>query len=103
MRSAQEALSAPTTKLWVSTMMVLAACEDGARDAKAVSGRSSLGVAETESILRFAQVARWLTDKLTMTPLGRKELARLRRRGRRRPVLPSKDSPFYYPSQLRVP
>ena len=102
-RSAQEALSAPTTKLWVSTMMVLAACEDGARDAKAVSGRSSLGVAETESILRFAQVARWLTDKLTMTPLGRKELARLRRRGRRRPVLPSKDSPFYYPSQLRVP
>jgi hypothetical protein len=102
-RSAREALSSPSGTLWLSTMMVLAAAEAGARSPLEVSAKSGLPMTEVTTIIGFAEVAHWMRATGSLTTLGRQELVRLRRRGRYKPVLPSDDNPFYYPSQLRAP
>jgi hypothetical protein len=99
---AHEHLVDPTGRRWITSMMVLTALQMGARTPATVSARSGLSLAQTEDILGFSRVARWTTERNVLTPLGRQELARLRRRRRRIPVLPSTQSPFYYPTQLRA-
>lgn len=99
---AHENLVDSTGRRWIMTMMVLSAIEEGARTAADISARSAIPLAETENILAFVQIARWATGRNALTTLGRQELGRLRRRRRRNPVLPSKQSPFYYPTQLRA-
>jgi hypothetical protein len=83
-------------------MMVLAALEAGARSVQSVSARSSLDLNSVEEILGYTLIARWTTERHIVTPLGKQELARLRRRRRRAPVLPTSRLPFYYPTQLRA-
>lgn len=101
--NARDSLTTLDSRRWLSTLMVLAASEAGARKDLEFSGRTGLPLAQVTEIASFARIARWLTASGQLTPLGRSELDRLRRRGRRRPALPTTDNPFYYPSQLRAP
>lgn len=102
-QSARKALSSPSSTLWLSTMMVLAAAEAGARSPLELSAKSGLPMTDVNSIIDFAQIAHWMRATGSLTTLGRQELVRLRRSGVRKLVLPSDDYPFYYPSQLRAP
>ena len=101
-RDAHEHLVDPTRRRWITTMMVLSAIQEGAKTPATVSARSGLSLTQTEEILGFTKIARWTTERNALTPLGRKELGRLRRRRRSTPMLPTAQSPFYYPTQLRA-
>lgn len=101
-RNANAYLSDITGNRWITTMMVLAAIEAGARSLSSASARSGLSLARVEEILSYTQIARWTTSRNTLTTLGQQELARLRRHRRRSPVLPKPSMPFYYPTQLRA-
>jgi len=101
-RNANAYLSNAMGNRWITTMMVLAAIEGGARSVSAASARSGLSLSRVEEILSYTRIARWTTSRDALTTLGRQELARLRRRRRRTPVLPKPGSPFYYPTQLRA-
>jgi len=83
-------------------MLVLAAIDGGAQTAAAISAQTRLHLPAVCEILAFTQVARWITSTRALTPLGRAELQRLRKRRSRTPVLPKADRSFYYPSQLRA-
>ena len=87
---------------WITTMMVLAAIDAGARTPTTASARSGLSLSRVEEILGYTRIARWTTGRNALTTLGRQELGRLRRRRRRTPVLPKPGTPFYYPTQLRA-
>ena len=95
-------LSDPRARQWISTMLVLAAIDAGGRTAAAVSATCRLPVAEVTGILEAARVARWLGSRNALTQLGRQELAGLRRRRQRAPVLPTEARPYYFPTQLRA-
>ena len=101
-RGAREYLDDPRGRRWITTMIVLAASESGARTPAAVSARSGLGLDEAATILSVTRIARWTGPSNRLTHLGRGELARLRRRRKSKPVLPSSVSSFYYPTQLRA-
>lgn len=101
-RNAEKHLSSITGKRWVATMMILAAIEAGAKSISSLSARSGLTLSHVEEVLSYTRIARWTTSKNALTRLGREELALLRRRRKRTPVLPKTGSPFYYPTQLRA-
>ena len=101
-RTAASLLDSSRGTRWVTTLMVLAALEAGSRTAQAASARTGLSLSRIEEILGYTQVAHWTSRHNALTRLGRQELARLRRRRRRAPVLPKTGAPFYYPTQLRA-
>lgn len=101
--TARERLDDPDGRLWLSTMAILAASEDGARGAREVSARLGIPLSEAGSQLTLCRTAGWIAGKGRLTLLGRLELKRLRRRLRPKTVFPSDTNPFYYPSQLRAP
>jgi hypothetical protein len=101
-KNANKYLADPTGKRWITTLMVLAALKTGARSAQEVSAKSSLPLSRIEEILGYTRIARWTSKHNRLTSLGRQELARLRRRRDRAPVLPKAGSLFYYPTQLRA-
>lgn len=101
-RTATSLLESARGRRWITTLMVLATLESGARSAQAASARTGLSLARVEEILGYTQVAHWTSRQNALTRLGRQELARLRRHRRRTPVLPKAGAPFYYPTQLRA-
>jgi hypothetical protein len=101
-KNANDYLANPTGKRWVTTLMVLAALKNGARSAQAISAQTSLPLSQIEEILSYTQIVRWTTKRNGLTPLGRQELARLRQRRDRAPVLHKEASLYYYPTQLRA-
>lgn len=101
-REARKYLDDPLGRRWITTMIVLAAIEVGAYASSKISSRSGLGLAEVEEILSSTRMAQWIGSRNRLTALGRQELARLRHRRKRKPALPSSESPFYYPTQLRA-
>jgi hypothetical protein len=101
-RNANEYLADPAGKRWITTLMVLAALKARPRSALDASAQSGLPLSKVEEILGYTRVARWTSKHNSLTSLGLRELARLRRRRRGAPVLPKAGSPFYYPTQLRA-
>jgi hypothetical protein len=99
----RQRLDRPDGQLWQSTMAVLVAAEDGARGPKQISARLGVSFGEARKHFALCKQADWLADNGRPTLLGRMELKRLRRRLRPKPIFPSDDNPFYYPSQLRAP
>ncbi len=103
LRNASEYLADPTGSRWITTLMVLAALEARARSAQTVSARTGLRPFQVEEILSYLQITRWTSKQNALTSLGRQELARLRRRRSRAPVVLSEsDRLYYYPTQLRA-
>jgi len=102
LRNANTYLANPKGKRWITTLLVLAALEAGARSLQVASARSGLPLTTVEEIHDYMRIARWTSKHNALTTLGRLELARLRRRRRRAPVLPGATLPFYYPTQLRA-
>ena len=84
-------------------MLVLVAAEAGLRATEAISSRTHLKLAQVAELVDLTKDARWLTDTGSLTRLGRKELANMRKRRKQKPVLPSETNKFYYPTQLRAP
>lgn len=101
-RTAERFLADPTRRRWVETMLVLTALKDGSRTAASASARTRLSLADVEQILVFTRIARWTSQRNTLTVLGQRELRRLQLRRARTVVLPTEDLPYYYPSQLRA-
>jgi len=101
-QNTQQFLVSARGRQWIHTMLVLAAIDGGAQTAAAISAQTRLHLPAVCEILAFTQVARWITSTRALTPLGRAELQRLRKRRSRTPVLPKADRSFYYPSQLRA-
>ena len=101
-RAAKAFLDDPAKRRWIETMLVLTALENGARDAATASARTHLPLAEVEEILVFTQIAHWTTAGCSITPLGRRELNRLKVRRTKIVELPSEGQPYYYPTQLRA-
>lgn len=98
---AREARRELGSSRWVSTMLVLSAVEDGVREPTKVSARTHLTVDDVTALRELATQAGWLDGKAGLTELGRRELARLRRRRRRAPILARGTNKYYYPTQLR--
>jgi hypothetical protein len=84
-------------------MLVLAAAELGIKELGQISARTRRSVQEVRKLVLLAKRALWLRTTGSLTRLGRDELARLRKRRRRTPVVPTNESAFYYPTQLRAP
>jgi hypothetical protein len=101
-RNAEAYLADSRGSRWIETMLVLASIETGARTLAQISAHSRINLETVREIVEFTEIARWTTRKLTLSPLGRSELQRLRKRRARSPVLPKPDKPFYYPTQLRA-
>lgn len=99
---AAEYFANPRGRRWGETMLVLAAIEAGARSVASISAQSRLDIASVREIIGFTQSARWTTPVNRLTPLGRSELKRLRRRRSSIPGLPKQEQPYYYPKQLRA-
>jgi len=100
--NAQRYLADNRGRRWIQTMLVLAAIEEGARTRGSISARTRISIRTVDETLEFTRVARWTSGSDALTPLGRAELQRLRRRRARNPVLPTSLRPFYYPTQLRA-
>jgi hypothetical protein len=100
--AAREHLEDPQTRRWIKTMLVLAALTVGNKGAGGVSAFTRLPLAEVEELLGFTRIAGWTSATGALTPLGERELIRLRARRRRTIVLPTAEEPFYYPTQLRA-
>lgn len=101
-RDAREYLDDPRNRRWVETMVVLSALESGTRKVEAISAQLWLPLSEVQQILVNAKIACWTNEHNSLTPLGRQELTRLRRRRRQKPVITSGNSALYYPTQLRA-
>jgi hypothetical protein len=86
---------------WVSTMLILAAAENGVREPIKVSARTHLPLQDVGTVHDLAIRAGWLDMEAGLTELGRRELGRMRRRRRRAPILASGTDEHYYPTQLR--
>ena len=99
---AQRYLADSRGRRWIQTMLVLAALDAGARTRELVSAQTRISLGTVDETLEFTRIARWTRENLALTPLGRAELQRLRRRRARTPVLPTERKPFYYPTQLRA-
>ncbi len=102
MRDAARYISDTRGRRWIKTMLVLTAIDQGARTIADISAKTRLRLARVRELVEFTQVAHWSTSRNTLTPLGRAELQRLRKRRARTPVLPKHGKPFYYPGQLRA-
>jgi hypothetical protein len=102
-RDARKELTSDAGNRWISTMLVLAATEKGFREPVQISARTHLTVGDATSLRELAISAGWLDLAAGLTPLGRRELARLRRRRRRAPILAAGTDQYYYPTQLRAP
>jgi len=101
-RLARGYLDDPKLRTWVYAMLVLLALDAGVVRAPQISARTRLSLQEVDVILGHLTLVSWVTKKNTLTPLGRRELARLQRRRHREATLPSDDGSTYYPSQLRA-
>ena len=101
-RNAREYLDDPRNRRWVKTMVVLSALESGTRKVEAISAQLWLPLSEVQQILINTKIACWTNEHNSLTPLGRQELTRLRRRRRQKPVITSGNSAVYYPTQLRA-
>ncbi len=102
--AARHRLDRPSGDRWIRTMLVLAAMEGGPSSAQTISAVSRVSLRRVEEITGYLAIARWASRRgrlFTLTDLGRRELQRLRRRRRREPVLPTREVPFYFPTQLR--
>ncbi|EZP72403.1 hypothetical protein BV96_01838 [Sphingomonas paucimobilis] len=99
---AQRYLADSRGRRWIQTMLVLAALDAGARTRELVSAQTRISLGTVDETLEFTRIARWTRENNALTPLGRAELQRLRRRRARMPVLPTERKPFYYPTQLRA-
>lgn len=102
-RNARLTLGALDQNRWISSMLILAAAQAGLRAVEAISARTHLKLPQVAELINIAKDARWLTDTGSLTRLGRKELANMRKRRKQKPVLPSETNKFYYPTQLRAP
>jgi hypothetical protein len=102
-REARTALTSSGDNRWISAMLVLAAVEAGSRTLNDISSRTHLEIAQISELVTLGKTARWLTEATRLTRLGRRELARLRRRRKKTPILPNGRNTFYYPTQLRAP
>lgn len=103
-KAARDGLDRPVGERWIRTMLVLAAIEGGPSSAQAISALSRVSLKRVDEITGYLIIARWASRRgrrFSLTDLGRRELLRLRRRRRREPVLPTRNKPFYYPTQLR--
>ena len=83
-------------------MLILAAAQEGFREPAKVSARTHLKVEDVGTLFELAIGAGWLDTEASLTQLGRRELARLRRRRRRVPIVASGTDEYYYPTQLRL-
>lgn len=97
MRDAARYISDTRGRRWIKTMLVLTAIDQGARSIAEISAKTRLRLARVRELVEFTQVAHWTTSRNTLTPLGRAELQRLRKRRARTPVLFKQGKPFYYP------
>ena len=101
-RNARKVLSDPTGELWVHTMLVLDAVRAGQRSTSKVSAHTQIPMARTEEIFNLAFAAGWLTNRNSLTSLGRRELKQMKW------VHPSEDwlalssASLYFPTQLRA-
>lgn len=102
MQDAARYISDTRGRRWIKTMLVLTAIDHGARSVAEISGKTRLRLARVRELVEFTQVAHWTTAQNKLTPLGRAELQRLRKRRTRNPVLPKVGKSFYYPGQLRA-
>ena len=68
-RNANTYLASPTGKRWITTLMVLAALEAGARSALAASARSGLPLTRVEEILGYMRIARWTSKHNALTSI----------------------------------
>jgi hypothetical protein len=100
-RDARRELGSDDESRWVSTLLVLAAVEDGVREPTMVSARTHLKIEDVSALRELAIEAGWLDVEAGLTELGRRELARMRRRRRRTPILARGTNEYYYPTQLR--
>jgi hypothetical protein len=103
-REARLTLMSLDQKRWISTMLILSAAEVGLRTTADISSRTHLTFAQVTSLVALANDALWLNETGRLTRLGRNELARLRKRRKQTPALPSgTNNNYYYPTQLRTP
>ncbi len=101
-REARRALNCYENKDWISAMLILAAARSGLHTMEQISSRTHIEINIVNKIVSLAIKAHWLDDNSRLTRLGNRELARLRRRRRRAPVLANDSNNFYYPTQLRA-
>ena len=72
-RKARTLLVSYQNSRWVSTMLVLAAAEQGLRSGADISARTHLSLARVSDLVSLAEDARWLTDTGRLTYTGRYE------------------------------
>jgi hypothetical protein len=101
-RNARSVLAQSEGELWAHSMLVLDAVRTGFRTPARVSARTQIPMSRTEEIFALALTAGWLTLKSSLTSLGRRELAHLKRRNVLTDVLASKPDTMYFPNQLRA-
>lgn len=101
-RKARVLLNCIKDKGWVSVMLILAAVKSGRHSAEQISSQIHVEIIDVEEIILLAIKVRWLSNNVRLTELGKQELVRLRKRRKRTPILASKNSEFYYPTQLRA-
>ncbi|GJD76519.1 phosphoribosyltransferase-like protein [Methylobacterium goesingense] len=100
-RDAQNYLGNIKSRQWITTMVVLKSIAGGLHSSQDISSYSGLRLDEVEDVLTRGVDAHWVSTRGALTPLGRRELSRLRDRRRRSPELPFSFRPYYYPTQLR--
>ena len=83
-------------------MLILDAARSGLQTLEQMSSRTHIEINIVNEIVSLAIKAHWLDDNSRLTRLGNRELACLRRRRRRAPVLANDSNNFYYPTQLRA-
>lgn len=103
-RGARKLLEESESELWLHTMLVLSAVKKGLRTASKLSACTQLPLSQVEKILNLAFEAKWLTQKNSLTTLGRREL-KWQRIWRKFPddALVFGDGNLYFPTQLRAP
>lgn len=102
-RLAKQFLLDEESTRWLQSMMVLAACHNGRRTDDEISAKTAIRRRDVAEFCNKLKTAGWLNDDRRITAVGLHELARLRKKRRRKPVFPIGNQSFYYPTQLRVP
>jgi len=101
-RNTEKYLSSDLGRRWIKVMLVLTAIKNGSYKPGAISSATRLKNDEVTKILQMTQMVRWTTSMNKLTVMGQEELKRLRRRRASKPVLPSDDNLYYFPTQLRA-
>lgn len=101
-RNARAVLSDPEGALWVRTMLILSAARAGLRTASKLSARTRIPLSEVNEIIQLSRMAKWLTERNSLTVLGRLELKRLKCCRDSDVSLAYPEVELYFPTQLRA-